>query len=291
MELRQLRYFTALAETLHFGLAADRLNIVQPALSMQIKKLEEELDVALFERTKRRVTLTPAGELFREEALRCLSHAAQAQQVARAAKEGATGRIRLGISAGAVQSGVLRSVMQSFRDTSHGLMVEPVEIHPARAPDAVLRGDLDAALCTVASLSLPKGLIVRGLAAQAAVLVLPEGHPLSGHAEVASEDLRGETFVGLAGPDDLLGMSLTAAALGYLPSAHRTVSSPSMTVGLVAAGLGVAIIPESMARREDGAVFRTLKDSTFVIDITLLWASEQNSRAAAAVERMLAARS
>lgn len=287
MELRQLRYFTVLAETLHFGLAAERLNIVQPALSMQIKKLEEELGVALFARSKRKVALTHAGELFRQEVRRCLHHAEQAQYIARAAHQGMVGKLRLGISSGAVESGVLRMVMQSFNSTSPKLLIEPVEVHPARAPAAVLRGDLDAALATVASLTVPDGLSMHEMIVQTAIVVLPENHPLAPGEDVSPEDLRDETFIGFAGPDDISGLSLTADALGYWPASYRTVSNPSMTVGLVAAGLGVAIIPEVMARPEAGAVFRALRNRHYDVDVTLLWAQDQNPSAAAAVGRML----
>jgi len=288
MELRQLRYFMALADTLHFGLAAERLNIVQPALSMQIKKLEEELGAALFVRSKRKVVLTHSGELFREEARRCLAHAEQARAIARAAQQGTVGQLRLGVSSGAVQSGVLRSVLRSFRSSSPQLLVEPEEIHPARAPDAVLRADLDAALVTVASLVLPRGLETRRMIAHAAMVVIPEDHPLAEQPDIAPEALRHETFVGFAGPDDPSGLSLTAGALGYVPASHRAVSNPSMTVGFVAAGLGVAIIPDVMARPEPGAVFRRLRGTRFEVDITLLWASDGNPGAKASIARMLA---
>lgn len=287
MELRHLRYFCVLAETLHFGIAAGRLNIVQPALSMQIKKLEDELGVALFVRSKRKVELTQAGSLFLAEAQRCLTHAEQAKFMAREAERGAAGQLRLGISSGAVHSQDLRRVMQAFRRTSPNLLIEPVEVHPAQAPEAVLRGDIDAALGTITVGVMPRGLAMKKMSSHAAILVLPDDHALAELPEIPVDALRGETFVGYSAPDDLPGMSLTADALGYLPVSYRTVSSPSMTVGLVAAGLGVAIIPESMARTETGAVFRKLKDRDFVVDVALIWAVESNPGALAAIDRLL----
>ncbi|WP_460273729.1 LysR family transcriptional regulator [Celeribacter sp. ULVN23_4] len=287
MELRHLRYFTVLAETLHFGAAADRLNIVQPALSMQIKNLEEEIGVALFTRSRRNVSLTPAGQLFLVEARRALSHAAQAKYLAQEAGRGVTGQLRLGISAGPVHSGVLRHMMQAFRKTCPGLLVEPVELHPARAPEAILSGDLDASLGTVTSVAVPETLHRHQLASHSAILVLPEDHPLAKEHEIPVERLRQETFVGYAGPDDLPGMSLTAQVLGYVPGFHRTVSSPTMTIGVVAAGLGIAIIPESIKRPEIGAVFRRLKDRQVDIDVTLLWSKTANQTTASALERVL----
>lgn len=289
MELRHLRYFIALAETLHFGQAAERLGIVQPALSMQIKALEEEVGVALFRRSRREVALTQAGRLFMGEARRSLAHAEQARQLAREAAQGVTGQLRLGFSAGAVHSGILRLLVLALRETSPGLRIEPVESHPAEAPEATLRGDLDAYLGTAASAGLAKALQARRMASHPLVLVLPGDHPLGHLPEIEPEALRQETFIGYAAPEDLDGMALTTKALGHFPERHRPVSSPAMTIGLVAAGLGVAVVPESLKRDEEGVIFRPLKGRETQIDVTLLWPGEGEPGTGAAIERALRA--
>lgn len=287
MELRHLRYFMALAETLHFGQAADRLGIVQPALSMQIKALEDEVGVLLFRRSRREVALTQAGRLFMGEAKRSLAHAENAGHLAREAAQGATGVLRLGFSAGAVHSGILRRLMRALRETSPGLHLNPVETHPADAPEAIRKGDLDASLGTTVSVELGDGLQVRRMASHPLLLVLPDTHPLRHLPEVEPEALRRETFIGYAAHEDLDGMALTAHVLGYMPDQHRQVTSPAMTIGLVAAGLGVAVVPESLKRDEEGAIFRSLKGRDTRIDVTLLWPDNGEPGADAAIARAL----
>ena len=289
MELRQLRYAVTLAETLHFGRAAERLNIVQPALSMQIRALEDQLGTVLFERSRRRVALTQAGALFVAEARRSLAHADRAREIAQEAARGATGILRLGFSAGAVYSGVLRDLLDALRRSAPGLVLDAVEVHPAHAPDRILTGDLDAALGTTVSLALPPGLQRRELAAHPAVLALPCGHPLAGRDRIEPQDLRDEVFLGYTAPDDMDGTALTARILGFMPSRHRQVASPAMTIGLVAAGLGVAVVPESLWRGEPGAVLRPLAGVQARIDVSLLWQAGGNPGAHAAIVRALAA--
>ena len=130
MELRHLRYFTALARTLHFAKAAQQLHIVQPALTMQIKALEEELGVSLFKRSKRSVELTQAGHLFLEEADRALKHAARAADLAKQASYGIRGTLRIGFSAGAVYSVVQMKIVYVFRAQYPQIVIEPAQSNP-----------------------------------------------------------------------------------------------------------------------------------------------------------------
>jgi DNA-binding transcriptional LysR family regulator len=115
MELRHLRYFLTVAEEGHFGRAAERLHIVQPALSMQVRALETELGTALFERTSRRVVLTEAGVLFRVEAERTVQQAARAKDVAQRAARGEVGTVRIGFVAPATFAGKLAADVSSFK--------------------------------------------------------------------------------------------------------------------------------------------------------------------------------
>ena len=112
MELRHLRYFLAVAEEGHFGRAAERLNIVQPALSMQIKALESELGGALFIRTSRRVELTEAGQLMLTEAKRTLMQAEYARQTVARSLRGETGRVRVGFAGNAIFSGKMTAYLR-----------------------------------------------------------------------------------------------------------------------------------------------------------------------------------
>ncbi len=115
MEFRHLRYFIAVAEELHFGRVAARLHIAQPALSRQIRQLEEELSVPLFYRTKRRVQLTDAGQVFLDEARRMLAQEQHAIRAAQRAHRGEIGQLSVGLVPAATV-GILSEVLRVFRD-------------------------------------------------------------------------------------------------------------------------------------------------------------------------------
>src|SRR4051812_23178875 len=145
MELRHLRYFIAVAEELHFRRAAERLHVAQPAISEQIRKLEQELGVLLFNRTQRRVALTPAGVALLEEARQVLRHADLAQQAARTAAQRATTRLRVGYATGALPASVpyaLRNLSASTPtvrfDFQTGLAIRQIERLRNRELDAVI---------------------------------------------------------------------------------------------------------------------------------------------------------
>ena len=144
MDLRHLRYFLSVAEEGHFGRAAKRLHIVQPALSMQIRALEAELGATLFERTSRRVLLTEAGTLFRIEAERTLQQAARAKEVAQRAGRGEVGSVRIGFVGNAAFAGKLASDVSSFRLAYPQVDLELTELAPLRQVEAIHSGQLDA---------------------------------------------------------------------------------------------------------------------------------------------------
>ncbi|MCA0995057.1 LysR family transcriptional regulator [Alloyangia pacifica] len=275
MELRHLRYFTVLAEELHFGRAAARLNIVQPALSMQIRALEEELGATLFLRERRQVSLSPAGAQFLPEARRVLAQAEFAAQVARDAARGVIGHLRLGFSANAVFSGVLSDVVARMREAHPKVEITPVEGHPTELTEALLRGELDAAVSTVLSGPVHDGLRSRKLAAFAPRLVVPKGSDLAARGPVAPKALRAEAFIGYSGSGDVDGMGLTAQVLGFMPRLACTSSSPSMAIGLVAAGFGLTVVPESLALPGQGVDFVPLVGAAEVLDVSVIWPEAQ----------------
>jgi len=142
VELRRLRYFVAVAEELHFRRAAERLHLAQPALSQQIRKLEVELGVELLHRSKRAVALTPAGAVFLEEARRVLRHADEAARVARDARDGAAGRLRVGHLADAVPASLARAISR-FAARHPNVDVQPETLPARRAVEDVRSGRLD----------------------------------------------------------------------------------------------------------------------------------------------------
>ena len=143
MDLRHLRYFLAVAEEGHFGRAAQRLHIVQPALSMQIKALEEELGGPLFVRTSRKVELTDAGRLLQVEAQRTLEQADHARLTVQRSLRGETGHVRVGFAGNAVFSGKLTNDLRAFRRTYPDAELVVNEVAPLQQADAILAGQLD----------------------------------------------------------------------------------------------------------------------------------------------------
>ena len=150
MEIRQLAYFVAIAETLHFSRVAEALGLAPSALSMQIQRLERELGVRLLERTKRSVSLTSAGRLFLEEARAALSQVENAKRVAHRAGRGEAGSIRLGYVISAASSGIVQAILRRFRDLAPGVSISLEELSSPAQLQMLEQGKLD--VCIVRTL-------------------------------------------------------------------------------------------------------------------------------------------
>ncbi|MEN3812309.1 LysR family transcriptional regulator [Chromobacterium piscinae] len=161
MELRHLRYFLAVADEGHFGRAAEKLHIVQPALSAQIRSLEEELGVVLFVRSTRKVELSDAGRILLIEARRTVEQAERAKSVMRRAARGETGVVRIGFVGNAVAAGRLSDDLLAFHAAWPDVAVELHEMAPAEQLEAILAGRLDVGYCPQLGHSLPAGLQAR----------------------------------------------------------------------------------------------------------------------------------
>jgi DNA-binding transcriptional LysR family regulator len=250
MELRHLRYFVAVAEELHFRRAADRLHVAQPAISEQIRKLEQELGVRLFDRTQRSVSLTVAGAALLEEARHVLRHAEVAQQAARSAGEHARMRLRVGYLADSLPASVPRalrhlavSAPRVHVDLETGPAIRLIEELRAHRLDAV-----------VTALPAPtNGLQTTLLGAQRAVLALPATHPKAVAPAVALERLAPERIVLLprdANPAFHGAVIAICRDAGLSPVLLET-AEPRVEHALlaVAAGTGFALLPESVTER------------------------------------------
>jgi DNA-binding transcriptional LysR family regulator len=245
VELRHLRYFVAVAEELHFRRAAERLYVAQPAVSEQVRKLEQELGVRLFDRTQRSVSLTPAGRALLEEARGVLRHAEAAQQAARSAGDGATMRLRIGHLPDALPASVPRAL------TALTTSARRIEIELETAPAQRLIHDLRAERLDVAITTLPvaaNGLRVTPLEEQRAVAVVPASHPAAGRERIALAQLAPERMVVLpreANPpfhDTAVALCRSAGLAVDLV----TVAEPRMDHILltVAASAGIGLVPD-----------------------------------------------
>jgi DNA-binding transcriptional LysR family regulator len=247
MELRHIRYFVAVAEEAHFGRAAKRLHIVQPALSMQIRALEAELGVALFERTSRRVELTEAGALFRIEAERTLQQAARAKDVAERAARGEVGSVRIGFVASAMFAGKVSADLSSFKLRYPAVDVELAELLPALQMKAVLSGQLDAGYAGYSSEFRDiqeQELAVDRIASWKWIIAMTPDHKLAGRRVLRANTLCGEAFIvyaAHAGDDGQV--RLLRQILGKEPRIVHSVPTILTLLALTASGVGLALVP------------------------------------------------
>jgi DNA-binding transcriptional LysR family regulator len=273
MELRHLRYFVTVAETLHFGRAAVLLHIAQPALSVQIRDLERMLGGPLLHRANRRVSLTAAGRLFLHEARQTLAQAERAAEVARSALRGELGRLDIGYSGSAAYSGLLRRYVQAFR-----LRYPRVELHlqehdPISLLALLAQRVLRVGFLTTLSLEVPETVVTYTLVRWPMCVVLADNHPLAAQASLSAADLVDETFIAYAGARETErgAAAVLNSFLGYAPSAIQHATSMMMVLTLAGTGIGVAMLPASLAGLAPavGVVFRPFSGRDLQMDCTL----------------------
>jgi DNA-binding transcriptional LysR family regulator len=257
MELRHLRYFVAVAEELHFRRAAERLHVAQPAVSEQIRKLEQEIGVKLFNRTQRSVALTTSGTAMLEEARHVLRHAEVAQQAARNAGDQATMRLRIGYLPDSLPARVPRA-LRNLAVSAPRVHVD-LETGPAFRLIAEVRARrLDA---VVTSLPAPtNGLRMTPLGEQRAVVVLPVTHAHAVEPAVALERLAPERLVVLPREVNPAFHDAAIAMCHHAGLSPTLVEVPEPSVEhvllAVAAGAGLALLPESVTERFASPVIR-----------------------------------
>ncbi|WP_437967960.1 LysR substrate-binding domain-containing protein [Sorangium sp. So ce260] len=247
VDLRHLRYFLAVAEERHFGRAAQRLHIVQPALSMQIRALENEIGGALFVRTSRRVELTEAGALLVVEAQRAVAQAERAKAIVQQSLRGDIGKVRIGYAGNAILTGKMTDHLRAFRKAHPAAEIELREMPPSRQAEAVLTGEVDVGYCPTFALKGDPRLSVQPIGTWPLVVAMAEEHTLAAHRRVTPKMLAGEPLIMFpseeAGDDVLKRLILL---IGREPRrVHRADTTLSM-LSLAGAGLGVALAPKPL---------------------------------------------
>jgi DNA-binding transcriptional LysR family regulator len=290
MELRHLRYFVAVAEELHFRRAAERLHVAQPAVSEQIRKLEQELGVQLFDRTPRKVRLTPAGVAMLEEARYVLRHADIARRAARSAHDHAVMLLRVGYLPDSLPAAVPRALRHITRAASQ-ITVQLDTGSTLRLIDDVRTHRLDTA---VVSLPAPTaGLRTTLLGRQRLVAVVPASHRQAQAPEIALERLAPERLVLL--PRDMNPALHNAVAAicheaGISPTLVE-VEAPRVEDVLLAvsAGAGIALVPESVPERyaSPGIRFVPLRTATPLFQSAAVSRPDANRMATSAFLRAL----
>ncbi len=250
MDLRQFRYFVTLAEELHFARAAERLGIAQPALSQQIKVLEQKLGARLLNRNKRSIELTEAGAAFLVEARATLARAEKAVRVAQDIARGESGTINIGFVGSAMYDPRFPGLLKEYRSAHPGINLLLHEMPILAQIEAVDRGHLDIAVIrTPLPASLPESLQTFVLARQILVVVLSKMHPLADLDELPLQALAAEPFITFHDPDGVgLGHALVEECrrAGFEPDLTQRVTEIATLISLAAAGLGVSLMPDTV---------------------------------------------
>ena len=281
-DLRAVRYFVAVAEELNFTRAAERLHMAQPPLSAAVRQLEEQLGVALLERTTRQVELTPAGRVLLERGRALLREAEDVFAAVRATERAPAGRLQVGVSP-AARYDVAPAFFAACAERAPSVMLYPREDTTAVLLHELRAGRLDLVLAFCAPPA--DGLERRRLADVPAVVHVRDDHPLAGRDAVALEELREETFVVAGGPGSPGWTAVVlerCAAAGFAP---QTVPDPYPDLGLTAVreGLGVVLYARgAFGERVEGSAFvPVVPEVTLPFD--LLWRPAQRSGALEAV--------
>ncbi|GAB3684661.1 LysR family transcriptional regulator [Salinisphaera aquimarina] len=259
MEIRQLRYFVAVAEEKHFGHAAQRLHMTQPPLSMQIRQLEETLGIALLTRSTRQVALTDAGRVFLERARAILAELENTKQVTRHAESGLQGRLELGFISSATLT-VLPPALRAFRARYPAVDLQLNEIASGHQVDALYDGRIRFGLLRL-PLSAP-GIHIEPLLRESLVVALPEHHTLASKDRLTMEDIAAQPLIffrrqDVPGFHDHILQLFQAA--GHPPQVVQRALHLQTIIGLVASGLGLSVLPGSSRHlRRDGVVYRPL---------------------------------
>jgi DNA-binding transcriptional LysR family regulator len=249
MELRQIRSFLSIAETLHFGRTAELIHLSQPALSLQIRALEEDVGVRLFERNRRKTTLTAAGAAFRDDAVAALSQLDQAIRRARLAANGKLGLLRIGFVSTA-GSEIVPNIVRQFRELSPEVEFSLRNILTAEQAQMLETGSLDIGFLR-APIREHSALDVVTVHREPFVLVVPSSHKLAKRKRVRLREVAGQDFVMYErtyapGFHDLMFGILRDA--GIVPNVTQTAVEIPTLISLVASGMGITIMPASVVK-------------------------------------------
>ncbi|MDX3924615.1 MAG: LysR substrate-binding domain-containing protein [Shinella sp.] len=248
LELRHLRYFLAIADEMNFGQAAERLDIAQPGLSQQIKMLEQILDVTLFDRSRRRLRMTLAGEMFEAEARKIMAQVERAIQTAQRAGRGEVGRLAIGYVGSAAYTGMLTNLVGDFRGKHPLVDLEISEIEMLHQLEAIAEGRLDIGFIRP-PVPLPEGVSSVPVMTENLLIALPGVHRQAGREAVSLCDLSDESFITPQHPPLVSFHAHTVdacASAGFEPRLGMQGRDFMTIASMVSVGLGVALVPQSV---------------------------------------------
>ena len=281
MELRHLRYFVAVGEEQHYGRAAQRLHVAQPALSRQIQDLEREIGFQLFQRLPRGVRLSTAGAAFLEDARRILQQVDEAARRARRVAAGLVGTLRVGFSESASWHGVVPGLFRQFRRNQPDAELQLDPMNSLEQMEAVRSGELDAGFVFNMPESDPE-LEQLQVAAQKLVLAVPKEHPLSRMKSLRLRDLTEADFVWFPRRRSpaFYDRLLRACSRGGLerPRIVQEAVNEATMLSLVACRLGLAFVTDATRWRcPRDVVLRRVADLHLPITFSLVWRKDNPS--------------
>lgn len=253
IDLKLMRQYVVVAETLNFRKAAQRLNMSQPPLSVAIRRLEQSLGVRLLERHTRSTQLTPAGIVFLNEARQTLLQAERACEMARRSAAGMIGTIRLGF-VDSIVDGLLPLLLRRFQAANPNVDIQLQEATPPEQIQGLRNDRLDVGILVLPVMD-PGNIHLEPLFEDCMVAVVPQDHALAKQASIALTDLADQPWILFAphhGPGMHSRISMACAAAGFTPRVVQRPRQMQTTAALVAGGLGVALMPERYARRQPG---------------------------------------
>ncbi|MFY0712528.1 LysR family transcriptional regulator [Seonamhaeicola sp. NFXS20] len=251
LELRHLKYFLAVAEELHFRRAAERLFISQPGLSRQIKQMEDDLGVTLFERHNRKVQLTKAGAYLKKELLLTLKNLDQTLEYAKLLHDGKKGDLKLGYVGSAMQN-VIPNLLLAFEAKHPNVVFNLKELDNDTQIQELLSFNLDLGFVRLER--VPKGLELKPILKESFCLVLPKNHAVTQESFKSISQLKDESFI-LFDPKYSASYFEKVMQIfddsGFTPNvSHNTIHAGSI-YKLVENGFGISIVPESLTTTEN----------------------------------------
>lgn len=282
MELRHLRYFIAVAEELHFGRAAERLQISQPPLSLQIKQLETKLGVLLFSRTRQRIELTTAGESFLKNTYKIMAFIDKACEESKRVDRGESGQLILAFT-GAIGFELLPAILRAYQDKYPDVNIILKQMTTSDQIEAFRQNVIDVGLIVMPVLS--ESLNIKLIHEEPFIVALPRAHHLAQDRDtIKIASLVNEKFImtprasGEGYYDSIISLCNSA---GFSPTKTQEADELHNVVSFVASGMGIAILPSSIQfLKNDDIVYLPLENNSLDYRTGIAWNKTEDSSTA-----------
>jgi len=283
LDLRQVRYFVAVAEREHIGQAAQALHISQSPLSRQILQLESQLGLTLFERSRQRLYLTPAGRDFLTEARALLAQAEVVEARARRVGLGEGAELIVGYVEGAIHSGLLPDALRRFRAAQPAVRIALRPLRSTPQLNALRNREIECGIVYSPPMADDPDLVCERISEEGMLLALPADHPLAGAAELSPRELDGQPWIALSRHINPAARERFLAACreaGFMPDIRTEANDPATLIALVACGQGLALVQASMRGHPlaQGVAFVALPWFTTTVAVHLVYRRSDTNR-------------